>query len=206
MFQFVDGRTPEEPWPPADLALALDALAQHSALLTPAPLEGLPSFGDRMRGRAGTWEHLLDGDDPPGRIGDACPGWVMDRLRDLAEAEAHGHAHDGDALLHFDLRHDNHLLATDGIVALDWGRATIGQPWLDLMCLLLESDAGTPAAPMFWSHPLATHASPDDVTAALAVLASYWTRVASTPGDDVMRVRQARSRDWALEWLRHELR
>jgi aminoglycoside phosphotransferase (APT) family kinase protein len=205
-FQFVEGRTPGEPWPSADLALALDALAQHSALLTPCPVEGLPTFGDRMRGRAGTWEGLLNGDDLSGRIGDRCPGWVMDQLRDLADAEVRGLEHDGNTLLHFDLRHDNHLLTSGGILVLDWGRATIGRPWLDLMCLLLESDAGTPVGPTFWSHPLATQASPDDVTAALAVLASYWTNVASTPGDEVMRQRQAGSRDWALEWLRNELR
>jgi aminoglycoside phosphotransferase (APT) family kinase protein len=205
-FQFVEGRTPEEPWPSADLALALDALAQHSALLTPSPVEGLPTFGDRMRGRAGTWEGLLNGDDLSGLIGDTCPAWVMDRLRDLADAEVRGLGHEGNTLLHFDLRHDNHVLTTDGITVLDWGRATIGQPWLDLMCLLLESDTGTPVGPTIWSHPLATHASPDDVAAALAVLASYWTNVASIPGDDVMRHRQARSRDWALVWLRYELR
>lgn len=204
-FQFIEGRTPEEPWTAAELDLALDALTQHSALLTPTPLAGLPSFGERMRGRTGTWEGLLNGDDLFGPIAATCPAWVMGRLRELSDAEVRGLEHDGNALLHFDLRHDNHMLTSGGIQVLDWGRAIIGRPWLDLICLVLESDVGTPAGPTFWSHPLATHASPDDVIAVLAVLASYWTNVASTPGNEAMRQRQARSRDWALAWLRDEM-
>lgn len=49
----------------------------------------------------------------------------------------------GSTLLHFDLHHDNVLVAEDGgVTIVDWGRGCTGQAWIDTVCLLLLSDTG----------------------------------------------------------------
>lgn len=88
-------------------------------------------------------------------------------------------------------------------MVVDWGRATVGEPWLDLVCLLVESDLAEDRRDVFWSHPLSVSADGNDVVGVLAVLAYYWVRVSATPGDAVLRRRQSNSRDWTLHWL-HE--
>jgi len=109
-------------------------------------------------------------------------------------------------LLHFDLRHDNCIIEPSGTAKfVDWGRACLGAPWVDLVCLLLESDlGGRDEQAVFQSHPLGQQVDDEALDAFLAVLASYWTaQVALPPPQGIahLRSRQRFSRAAALRWL-----
>ena len=207
-FEAVAGRTPHEPWSETDLKGALDALTTLAASPTSESEVEVPSVVERMAGRAGTWRSLLEhGHSGHLRI-DQIEPWERTHLPRLAEIEADwGRGVAGDALLHFDLRHDNFLITeTDTTVILDWGRASRGQSWVDLVCLLLESELEEPLAPaqVFDQHPLGQAASRSGVNGLLVALGSYWTHVAAQPArssDNVLRRRQENSRQATMRWL-----
>ncbi len=207
-FDPVIGRTPTEPWTAAELAAALDVLAVTAQLLNPAPPVLVPTVAQRMAGRCQTWRALLTHGHhgPVDRSGlGSFERAHLSRLADLEENWAT--AASADALLHFDLRHDNWLLTDAGqIMVVDWGRACLGAPWVDLVCLLLESDLG-PHDPqqLFTNHPLARGVDAEAVDGFLAALASYWTHAAALPlgGTPWIRARQERSRQATLAWLAH---
>ena len=73
----------------------------------------------------------------------------------------------------------------------------LGAPWVDLVCLLLESDLG-PHDPqqLFTGHPLARGVDEQAVDGFLIALASYWTHAAALPvgATPWIRARQERSR------------
>ena len=202
------GRTPNEPWAAVELAAALDALAVTAPLLSPAPPVLVPTVAQRMAGRCQTWRALLTHGHhgPVDRSGlGSFERAHLARLADLEERWAT--AVSGDTLLHFDLRHDNWLLTEDGqIMVVDWGRACLGAPWVDLVCLLLESDLG-PHDPqqLFTGHPLARGVDEQAVDGFLTALASYWTHTAALPagGTPWIRARQEHSRQATLRWLAH---
>ena len=87
---------------------------------------------------------------------------------------------------------------------VDWGRACLGAPWVDLVCLLLESDLG-PHDPqqVFLRHPLAADVDAEAVDGFLTALASYWTHAAALPpgATSWIRARQEDSRQATLRWL-----
>lgn len=207
-FDPVIGRTPAEPWTGAELAAALDALAVTAPLLSPAPPVRVPTVAQRMAGRCQTWRALLTHGHhgPVERTGlGSFEHAHLARLADLEKRWAT--AAGGDTLVHFDLRHDNWLLTGDGqIMVVDWGRACLGAPWVDLVCLLLESDLG-PHDPqqLFTGHPLARGVDEQAVDGLLTALASYWTHAAALPvgGTPWIRARQERSRQATLRWLSH---
>lgn len=125
-------------------------------------------------------------------------GWPGSRERDHPEWLA------GDTLLHFDPRFDNFVI--DGMAMLvDWGRACTGPAWVDLVCLLLESDlGGRDPQQIFAGHPLGRAADPVQVDAFLVALASYWTHTSALPGPPHAPHLQARreySRRATLAWL-----
>lgn len=182
-FDAVDGRPAAEPWTDEHLAAALLALTRTADALTPAPDVDVPTVAQRMAGRCETWREL----ERSGRSGsirvDQLPVWEREHLPRLAALEAIWPDRvTGCSLLHFDLRHDNVLITTGGAVVVDWGRACRGPAWVDLACLLLESDlGGRDPEQLFAGHPLGLDADPADVDALLVALASYWTHGAALP-------------------------
>ncbi|GAA1625634.1 hypothetical protein GCM10009733_022930 [Nonomuraea maheshkhaliensis] len=214
------GRVPHEPWRPAELAAALDLLTACAAPLTPAPLDGLPTVAERMAGRCELW-HTLATDGGAAGGGDGAragtPGiaapleigaWERAHLDRLAAVErAWTSLVTGDTLLHFDPRFDNIVIDAHGTARfVDWGRACVGPAWTDLVCLLLESDLGTPdPEETFTAHPLGRAADPARVDALLVALAGYWTRTAALPGPahaPHLQQRREHSRRATLSWLR----
>lgn len=204
----LDGEVPEEPWTASDLHGALAALDLTGRLLTPSPVQDVPTVADRMRGRCQTWRGLqTQGAAGPLRLQDVT-AWERAQLDRLAAHEAGwdelvlGHT-----LLHFDLRHDNCIVLRTGQVAfVDWGRACLGPGWIDLVCLLLLSDTGaTDPWKVFDAQPHRTTADPAAVDAFLVALASYWRTAAAAPvpGAPHLQARRAVSRDAALAWLQH---
>ncbi|MEU8354907.1 phosphotransferase [Nonomuraea sp. NPDC048882] len=214
------GRVPHEPWRPAELAAALDLLTACAAPLTPAPVDGLPTVAERMAGRCELWHALATnggaaGDGDRARAG--APGigaapemgaWERAHLDRLAAVERTWTSLvTGDTLLHFDPRFDNIVIDAHGTARyVDWGRACVGPAWTDLVCLLLESDLGTPdPEEIFTAHPLGRAADPERVDALLVALAGYWTRTAALPGPahaPHLQQRREHSRRATLSWLR----
>ena len=116
----------------------------------------------------------------------------------------------GETLLHFDLRHDNVKIDEHGqICVLDWGRACIGPGWVDVVCLLLESDAGsTDLESLFLQSARALDADPQAVNAFLTVLASYWRHAATLIHDVPAELKRRRefSSQSTLQWLQQRWR
>ncbi|MET7465675.1 aminoglycoside phosphotransferase family protein [Nonomuraea sp. NPDC005501] len=208
-FDVAPGRLPHEPWLRHELDAALDAVTRCVRELTPSPVAEVPTVAGRMAGRCGTWRSLAEaGAREPVTTG-GLPAWQREHLDRLAEIEGRwAGLVTGDTLLHFDLRHDNVLVAPDGRTAgvVDWGRACVGPGWVDLVCLLLLSRAdGVDLEETFLAHPLGQSAPPDAVEAFLVALAGYWTHTAALPGPahaPHLQDRRERSRAAAIGWLR----
>lgn len=206
-FDAVDGRPATEPWTDDDLTAALAVLTRTADALAAVPGLDVPTVAERMAGRCETWRALeRTGRCGPLDVGDLGP-WERANLRRLAALEDTWPGRVvADSLVHFDLRHDNVLVTADGAVVVDWGRACRGPAWVDLACLLLESDlGGRDPERLFAGHPLGQDADPDDVDPFLVALAGYWTHAAALPpppGAAHLRARQEQSRLLTVGWLR----
>jgi hypothetical protein len=207
-FEALDGRVPHEPWRPGQLAAVLDAVTVTGRALDPAPLDGLPSVADRLRGRSELWASLAaNGRARHLSLGDL-GGWERANLGTLAEVEDRWPSLvAGEALLHFDLRHSNVVIDAAGRAwIVDWGRASLGPAWVDVVCLLLESrfEAGDADAAVR-GHPLAAAAHAEALDALLVALLGYWTLEAQLPAHPFitgLRERQEASRRATRSWLR----
>jgi hypothetical protein len=213
-FQPVDGRAPEMPWRPDDLARALGALTDLAQYGTPAPAE-LPPLEDAMVELAAGWSLLAaDGaavDRAVAAVGEH-GDWLrahLDELADLAdEAPA---ASVGDTLVHGDLRADNVMLAPspdDRVWLIDWPHTCRdGARWWDLVGMLPSvamQDGGDPQT-LFWAHPNAAGADRDAVRAVLAGITGYFVQGAVQPaptGIANLREFQLAQGVSALDWLR----
>lgn len=206
VFDVAMGQTPDEPWPRDQLLTVMKMLDGLSPRLTPSPVWDLPTVADRMRGRCTTWSRLLE----TGSFGQLSEGdlseWEREHLPRLAHLEqSWENLVVGETLLHFDLRHDNLKIDDHGrICILDWGRACKGPDWVDVVCLLLESDAGsTDLQGLFGQSARAAAADPLAVDAFLTVLASYWRHAATlthrVPAE--LKHRREFSSQSTLQWL-----
>ena len=207
-FDELDGRHPGEPWRTSELVSVLDSWEACGSVLRSLNIAGLPTVADRMQGRCGTWRALA-GVGSYGRltVDDLSP-WERPNLDRLAQVEDGWQRHvAGAQLLHFDLRFDNMMLSPiGGVWFLDWGRACTGPGWVDLVCLLLESDLGriNPER-LFLSRSPGKSADPEAVDAFLVALASNWMSSAdqaSPTHAPHLQSRRVRSRDQTLAWLR----
>ncbi len=210
----VTGRVAREPWVDEELDAAMTALENTSRALAWPPSDVVvPTAAQRMAGRCTTWRAIA----ATGRCGPVSPAllgrWQRSNLARLADVEDHwstllhgGAGPEHDTLLHFDLRHDNCIVGPDGAVTLvDWGRACRGPAWVDLVCLLLESDLGDrDLESLFVRHDFGRAADPGAVDALLVALGSYWTHVAALPppdGAETLTARREYSRQATMRWL-----
>ncbi|MGI5286861.1 phosphotransferase [Nonomuraea polychroma] len=206
-FDVAPGALPHEPWWPDELSAALEALAVCARELTPSPIGGLPTLAEQMAGRCETWRELERNGVWGGVTVDSMGEWERKHLSRLASIEAMwSELAVGDTLLHFDLRFDNILVSPRGTAhIIDWGRACIGPAWVDLVCLLLQSDLGDlDPEEIFSGNPVGEAAEPEQVDAFLVALASYWTHTASLPGlahAPHLRDRREYSRRATIGWL-----
>jgi hypothetical protein len=213
-FQPVDGRAPEMPWRPDDLARALGALTDLAEYGTPAPGE-LPPLEDAMAELAAGWSLLAaDGtavDRAVAAVGEH-GDWLRAHLDELAAlADAAPAASVGNTLVHGDLRADNVMLAPspdNRVWLIDWPHTCRdGARWWDLVGMLPSvamQDGGDPQT-LFWSHPNAAGADRDAVRAVLAGITGYFVQGAVQPaptGIANLREFQLAQGVSALEWLR----
>ncbi|MFI6920859.1 phosphotransferase family protein [Nonomuraea spiralis] len=166
---------------------------------------------DRRGGTTGwleTWR-ALQRDGTYDTLSTAALGrWEREHLRPLADLELHwDELIVGDTLLHFDPRFDNILIDDHGTARLvDWSRACTGPAWVDLVCLLMQSDLGArDPQKIFLAGPAGRDADPLQVDAFLVALGSYWTHTATLPGPDHaphLRERREHSRRATMSRLR----
>jgi hypothetical protein len=199
----VEGRVPELPWPPADLAAALAAWSAAAAALTQPSDDllavGLPPLPDVIRGGLSWWTQIAAGRPPMPPV----PEWVPARLGELVALEqALPGLAAGGSMLHGDLRLDNVLIDRSGAAWLcDWTWPCLGAPWFDTVTLLVSAYAsGLDVDPLLepWSAPEA------GVDGTLAALGGYWlVRAVSGPSSASPHSRQHQrfSGDQALAWL-----
>ncbi|MFJ2772425.1 aminoglycoside phosphotransferase family protein [Streptomyces sp. NPDC087300] len=207
-FEDIEGRQPQVPWRSDELALVLDAVADLSYALTPAPVAArsvVDTEGESFRG----WAQLVEAD---GTVVDRLDPWARRNLRALAELAAPwaGFAA-GDTLAHADLRADNMLITAEGrVVFVDWPHVVRAAPWFDLLVMLpcVRAQGGPDPEDVFTAHPLGRDADPAGVTATLAALAGYFVRGSlkpDPPGLPTLRAFQAAQGAAALDWLRKRL-
>jgi hypothetical protein len=213
-FQPVDGRAPEMPWQPDDLARALGALVDLAEYGTPAPLD-LPPMEHAMAEDAAGWS-LLAADDAAidratagvGEHGD----WVRAHLGELVDlAAAAPAACTGETLVHRDLRADNVMLAPspdERVWLIDWPHTCRdGARWCDLAFMLpsVAMQGGGDPQTLFWAHPNAAGADRDAVRAVLAGITGYLVHHSVQPpprGLVNLREFQLAQAVAALDWLR----
>ena len=199
ILEALEGSIAHEPWQQRQLAATLDALVVADQATQAVRLD-LPTVAERMAGRCETFKRW-----PGNNV--ALTDWCLANLERLRALETQWtELVVGDAVLHFDLRHDNCWIRPDGSVAiLDWGRACLGPRWVDVVCLLLLSDTGLlDRDSVLTSHPLCAHANSEHVDAFLVALLSYWANAASgitIVGAPQLRQRQVRSRAATEQWL-----
>lgn len=195
VFEDVEGRHPAMPWRDDELRRVLDAVDELSAALTPAPIEAR-TFAETHEASFTGWRALLHEDttglDP----------WALRNLEALAALEEGWQAAaEGDSLVHADLRADNLLLTDDRVYVVDWPWASVGAPWIDLVCMLpsVRMQGGPPPQDLLDGEDPA-------VTAVLAALTGYFVRNGSLPdppGLPTVRAFQRAQGVEALAWLRH---
>jgi len=204
VFEDVPGEEPRLPWHQDELGRVLDALADLSAALTPAPLETstvAQRFGEMLRG----WRSLA-----AEKTGELDP-WAEERLDLLAGLEAGWEqASAGTTLLHADLRADNVLLTPERVVFVDWPHASLGAPWVDLLAFLpsVAMQGGPKPWELFDDHPVARNAAREDVDAVVAALAGFFVQRSTLPpppGLPTLREFQRAQGMEALAWLRRRL-
>lgn len=192
----VEGRHPATPWVRAELDAVNRTLDAMAALLTPAPIEDLPTAAEHLREDFAGWSQLP---------ADAAPPWVRARLPEFVEAaERAVTALAGDTLVHLDVRADNLLVGPAGEVTLvDWPWACRGPRWLDRVLLLVNVG-------LFGGHDCDAlladiDGDRDDMRAVLVGLAGYFvdrSRQPPPPGIPTVRAFQRAQGESLLAWIR----
>jgi aminoglycoside phosphotransferase (APT) family kinase protein len=178
----------------------MTALIGLHAALTPAPVPATPAgifFAKAING----WQKLRG--QPPDQLDD----WSRRHLDALAALEARApQAVEGETLVHFDIRADNMLLTPDQVYIVDWPHACLGAAWVDVVAFApsVAMQGGPPPEELLAHHPAARSADPNDISAAVASIAGYFTRQAlkpPPPGIPTVRAFQAAQGIETRRWL-----
>lgn len=201
--EWIDGAMPVAPLSQDDVDRLL-GLVERLSLVAGQP--ALQSCWDAHPGLFGHWQQLID--HPIGSL----DAWSSRHLERLAELEVDAaNAIGGDRLVHLDFRSDNVIFATAGPehdVVVDWPGASVGAAWVDLAGLLpaLELDGGPTPEEVFEHHPVGRAANPHSVSAFVASIAGYFTRMSlmpPPPGLPTIRPFQAAQGRIARRWIAH---
>ena len=204
IFEEIIGTPPFLPWRRVELTRVLDAMTTLASTLTPSPISAPPAS---FPGGANGWASIcLDPsalDELPG-----LDGWARANVERLSDAASTAmSAHEGATLVHTDIRADNILLTSNGVVFVDWPHAKIGAPWVDLVYFLpsVAMQGGGGPQELFWDHPTAHGADQGAVCSVLASLTGFFIYGATQvppPGLPTLRRFQLAQGVAALAWLR----
>jgi aminoglycoside phosphotransferase (APT) family kinase protein len=202
LFADVDGRHPAQPWQLPDLGRVISALDAMHQLLTPSPVDLVPTVQQKYQRTLSGWRNLAAAGD--GDLDD----WSRRNLHTLADLEAGWEAAAaGSTLLHNDVRADNVLITADKVVFVDWPAACTGAPWFDVVAFApsVVMQGGPEPDWVLASSRTGSAADPDAVTAVVAAIAGYFTWQALQPpprGLPTVRAFQAAQGVPARAWLR----
>jgi hypothetical protein len=197
----VAGRQPALPWRDDQLDLVLAALDRLAGALTPAPVT-VPAISRYLETDFTGWRALsrTPGDD---RI----DPWSRARLAELAGLEATWAAHAaGDTLLHADIRADNLLLTSDGVMVVDWPHACRGAAFADLVFFApsVAMQGGPEPAALLARSRAGRDVGRDALAAVVCALAGYFTERSlrpPPPGLPTVRRFQAAQGEVTRRWL-----
>jgi hypothetical protein len=204
VFEYVDGRAPQQPWRNDELRAVCSAAMQVGNASIGEELRSLlPSAEDRLAPLFDNWEVLAA--SPPAGL----DPWVVTHLDALVALEAGWRdAVAGDALLHNDVRSDNTLIEPAGrVVFVDWPHACIGASWLDLVCMVpsVVLEGGAPGDVL---RLAGVTVDDRDVDTMLAALAGYFVERGARPdppGLPTVRAFQRAQAEVTIDWLRTRL-
>ncbi len=203
-FEAVEGRPPVHPWEPGELDLAVRALEALHERLTPNPAPEAPSAARRLDPLFGGWAELAAMARPPAGL----DPWARRNLPRLAELEsAWPMACAGPTLLHCDVRSDNLLVTSEGVVFVDWPHACVGAPVLDVVAWApsVALEGGPPPEELLARHAPSRAADPEVVATLVAAFSGFLVSHAlqpPPPGLPTLRPFQAAQGQVALAWLR----
>ncbi len=188
-FEYVEGRAPQRPWVPDELAAASRMAVAIADQLTPAPA-GIDRAVDDFAGWPALWERV----DHP-RAADC--GSLAAQYADVV---------DGDTVIHMDMRDDNLLVRPDGsTVICDWNWPVRGAAWLDSLFLLIGPRGdGLDVEAHIAGHPLLAAVDPEQIDIVIALILGYFAASATQPvppTSPYLRDAQAWQRDVLHEWL-----
>jgi aminoglycoside phosphotransferase (APT) family kinase protein len=197
----VEGRMPREPWDHAELTQVLAALERLATALSPAPIAAM-SIVDDLATNYASWQAIAADRSLREQLVPATRT-VLPRL--VALESQWGDAARGQTLLHADLRADNLLLTSDGVVVVDWPYAVTGAPWVDALLLLVSVAAsGVDPEPLWRGFGPAADTHPESVNAVLAAAAGDWVyqgMLPPPPNLPTLRTHQQAKGAAALTWL-----
>ncbi len=203
-FEAVDGRPPAHPWDGGELHAVVDALTELHRDLTPTPVPSLEPAASYLRPLFGGWADLAVMEAPPVGLDE----WARRHLDRLAELESGWpDACTGDTLVHGDIRSDNILLGSEGVVFVDWPHAAVGTPVLDLVewAPSVQLEGGPEPEDLLARYEGAEAADPEVVTILLAAVCGFFVERSlrpPPPGLPTVRRFQAAQGEVALAWLR----
>jgi Ser/Thr protein kinase RdoA (MazF antagonist) len=193
----IPGRHPRLPWSEADIDLVMSGLGELAAVLTPAPLPGLPRACDNLADDFDGWARIAA--DPPADLNP----WARAALPVLRASADRGLAAlaSGDTLAHCDIRADNILVREDGRpIFIDWPWGCVGPGWLDRVLLAINVLVNGGSA-----ERLLAALDPEQVTGVVAGFTGYFlhqSRTPPPPGIPTVRAFQRAQADALLPWLR----
>lgn len=197
----VAGHQPSLPWRDGELDQVLVALDRLSQALTPAPATA-PTVAEYLGADFTGWRTLARTPDD-----DRIDPWSRARLPELASLEATWTAHAaGSTLLHADIRADNLLVASDGVMVVDWPHACHGAAFTDLVFFApsVAMQGGPEPAALLARSRTARNASWEALVAVVCALAGCFTEQSlrpPPPGLPTVRRFQAAQAEVTRRWL-----
>ncbi|WP_431801693.1 phosphotransferase family protein [Microbacterium sp. bgisy203] len=177
LYAHIEGRHPV-PGDAADRAAMFDTYAALSELLDPSPID-LPPFEEVSAGSLDAWSRA-GADAPAARL----DPWIADHIDAvIGYSRSWRETVHGSALVHGDLRADNMMLASDGMIVLDWPEASIGAPWLDVVLALpsMAMFSGTPPIEEMGRQPMLRAVDASALRSVVAAMTGFFLCASTEP-------------------------
>jgi aminoglycoside phosphotransferase (APT) family kinase protein len=194
----ITGQQPELPWREEQLRLVISAVDR---LAVPAPA-AVRAIADGLADTFSGWRTLA-ASPPDSRL----DPWSRTHLTELAALEETWPAHAaGDVLLHCDIRADNLLMTSDGIMVVDWPHACRGAAFVEMVLFApsVAMQGGPEPAELLRRSRVAAGADPAAVRVLVCALAGFFTARSlepPVPGIPGLRAFQAAQGEVARRWL-----